>query len=101
VNLIKKLIGAHVDALPPIHPLASVVESELKTGIMRSRIESYLSSLPERPNVDLLHVLRVTENSAVCQCKARVKDHENPRFFDAEVVFEVCLATGACKVTTP
>ena len=101
MNLVKKLIGAHVETPPPIHPLAEIVETELKTGPFKEQIESFLSALPERPGIDTVHVTGVTETYAVCQCKNRVKDHENPRFFDAEVNFKIDLKSGVCRVVTP
>jgi len=101
VNLVKKLIGAFVETPPPIHPLASIVETELKTGPFKDRIDDFLSTLPERPGIDLVHVTGVTETHALCQCRTRVKDHENPRFFDAEVNFKVDLKSGECSAVTP
>lgn len=98
MNLVKKLIGAFVEAPQPIHPLASIVEAELKSD---PKVRAYLEGLPERPGIDSVHVVSVTETTATCQCRTRVKDHENPRFFDAEVTFQVDLKSGACKTVTP
>jgi hypothetical protein len=100
VNLVKKIIGAFVEAPPPIHPLASIVETELKTGPLRGRIEEFLDTLPERPKVDAIHVVSVTETHATCHSRSRVKDHENPRYFDADVTFQVDLKSGVCRPIT-
>jgi hypothetical protein len=101
VNLVKKLIGAYVEALPPVHPLASIVETELKNGPLSARIAEFLSTCPESPGIDSVRVLRVTETCATCHCRTRVKDHENPRYFDAEVTFQVDLKSGACRAILP
>lgn len=98
MSLVKKLIGAFVESPQPIHPLASIVEAELKSV---RKVKEFLESLPERPGIDSVHVVSVTETTALCQCRTRVKDHENPRFFDAEVTFQVDLKSGACSIVTP
>jgi hypothetical protein len=93
--LVKQLIGSFVEPVPPLHPLAKVVESQLK---QLNAVQWFLESLPEKPDIETLHVTSLTENRAECFCPVKIQDHESPIFFRTEVRFVVDLATSRCSV---
>lgn len=92
------MIGAHAPAPEPANPLASIVEEEIKSGRFKSQVEKFLSLQPEKPGIELVHVVSLSETCANCSCVTRVKDTENPKYFDAEVTFQVDLKTGECQL---
>jgi len=96
-NIVKKMIGAYAPVPEPVNPLASIVEAEIKTGRFKFQVEKFLSLQAEKPEIDLVHVVSLSETCANCSCVTRVKDTENPKYFDAEVSFQVDLKTGDCR----
>jgi hypothetical protein len=94
------MIGAYASAPNPVNPLASIVEEEIKSGRFKSQVEVFLGLQPEKPEIDLVHIVSLSETHANCSCVTRVKDTENPKYFDAEVSFQVDLETGDCRLVT-
>jgi len=94
------MIGAYAPAPEPANPLASIIEEEIKSGRFKSQVEKFLELQAEKPCVNLVHVVSLSETYAQCSCVTRVKDTENPKYFDAEVSFQVDLKTGDCRLTT-
>lgn len=96
--VIRQIVGSYVFELPARSNLSNIVETCIKQGSLREKVQSYLQSLPERPELASIHVVDLTESTAFCTCRSKLKDHENPSFFESEIRFQIDLGTGACSV---
>jgi hypothetical protein len=92
-EVVDRLVGSYVEPEASLHPLANVVEGQLKD---HPEVKRFLASLPEQPPVNRLHVIGLSERRATCACPFTAKDRECPSYFHSEVRFEVDLATGRC-----
>ncbi len=96
-ELVERLIGCYVEPEPSLHPLAELVELQLRS---HAEIRSFLEKLPEKPPVSKLRVIYVNEHEARCVCPFSTKDHESASYLHSEVLLRVDLATLRCSSLT-
>lgn len=94
-ELVERLIGSYVEPVPPLHPLAALVERQLRVD---PAVCQFLGSLPESPPASRLRVVTVNEREARCACPFSIKDHESASYLHSEVAFIVDLGSKSCSL---
>jgi hypothetical protein len=90
-----KIIGSYVSRIDPLHPLAKLVEQRLRESLS---IKEFLRALPENVSSDLLHIVQLDEQEAICSCAFKAKDHESASYFQSEVKLRIDLQSMACQL---
>lgn len=86
----KRLVGAYIaDSFRPLTSLAAWAQYECRNGSLRDVVEDFAAAQEEPLDVELLLVERVDSDGILARIPCKIKDHESPRPFMAEVWLKV------------